>query len=139
MLSLKRNIEEQIQFKFAREQMIFNNHRTRLAGLEDDRLRLAQAMEERMKKKIDGPTFLFFMESMRVQELRIRILQNTIAAQQQVVDKIRLELSEAMKQRKIIEALREKDLQHYLRESRRKEQNESDEQALLRYGRGTFR
>jgi flagellar export protein FliJ len=93
-------------------------------------------MEERKKKPIIGSLFLFYMEAMRIQELQLRILQTTIAAQEKVVEKVRSELAEAMKKRKIIEVLREKELQKYLLETRRKEQNESDEQALLRHGRG---
>lgn len=136
VLTVRKNLEEQVQLKFAREQMVLQNHRTLLAGIEEQRQQLTVAMEERKKKTMAGAQFLFYMEAMRIQELRIHILQNTIAAQQHIVEQARKELSQAMKERKTIEVLREKELQHYLLETRRKEQNESDEQALLRHGRG---
>lgn len=136
VLTVRKNIEEQVQLKLAREQMMLQKHQLRFAELQDKRRELCEAMEERKKKPISGSLFLFYMEAMRIQELQLRILQTTIASQQQVVEKVRSELTDAMKKRKIIDVLREKELQKYLHEMRRKEQNESDEQALLRHGRG---
>jgi len=136
VLTVRKNIVEQVQFKLAREQLMLQKHELRFAELQDKRYELCEAMEERKKKPISGSLFLFYMEAMRIQELQLRILQTTIAAQEKVVEKVRSELAEAMKKRKTIEVLREKELQKYLLETRRKEQNESDEQALLRHGRG---
>ncbi|MFZ5772301.1 MAG: flagellar export protein FliJ [Desulfurivibrio sp.] len=136
VLTLRKNLEEQAQLKLAREQLMLQRHQLRFAELQEKRRELCEAMEERKKKTMSGSLFLFYMEAMRIQELQLRILQTTIAAQQQVVEKVRSELAEAMKKRKTIEVLREKELQKYLQETRRREQNESDEQALLRHGRG---
>lgn len=136
LLSLKRNIEDQSQLKLARQQIILNNHRLRLAGLEKDRQELIVKVEEGKKKTMSGPKFLFYMESMRLLELRIQILKNTIAAQKNVLETFRKALADAVQERKTIEVLRENQLQKYLLQARRKEQNESDEQALLRHGRG---
>ncbi|MCK9296293.1 MAG: flagellar export protein FliJ [Desulfobulbaceae bacterium] len=136
VLTVRKNIEEQVQLKLAREQMMLQRHQLRFAELQEKRRELCEAMEERKKKPISGSLFLFYMEAMRIQELQLRILQTTIASQQQIVEKVRAELGEAMKKRKIIDVLREKELQKYLQEMRRREQNESDEQALLRHGRG---
>lgn len=136
VLTVRKNIVEQVQLKLAREQLMLQKHGLRFAELQDKRYELCEAMEERKKKPMSGSLFLFYMEAMRIQELQLRILQTTIAAQEKIVEKVRSELGEAMKKRKIIEVLREKELQKYLLETRRKEQNESDEQALLRHGRG---
>ena len=136
VLTLRKNIEEQVQLKLAREQMMLQRHLLRFAELQQKRNELCEAMEERKKKPMSGSLFLFYMEAMRIQELQMRILQTTIAAQEQVVETVRGELAEAMKKRKTIDVLREKELQKYLVEMRRREQNESDEQALLRHGRG---
>jgi flagellar protein FliJ len=136
VLTVRKNIEEKIQLKLAREQMMLQNHLLRHADLQQKRRQFSEDMEERKKKPILGSVFLYYMEAMRVQELQLRMLQNTIAAQQKIVEKVRAELVEAMKKRKIINMLREKEFQQYQLEARRKEQNESDEQALLRHGRG---
>jgi flagellar protein FliJ len=136
VLTVRKNIEEQIQLKLAREQMMLHNHLARLADLQDKRRELSEAMEERKKKPMLGRMFLFYMEAMRIQELQMRILQTTIAAQRNIVEKVRDDLTQAMKKRKIIDVLRENELEKYLLETRRREQKESDEQALLRHGRG---
>lgn len=135
VLTLKKNEEEQIQLKLAREQMMLQHHHLRLTGLQEDRNRLGNLMEERKKKPMPTNLFLYYMEAMRVQVLQIHILKNTIAAQDKVVESVREELARATRARKTIELLRDKELARYLAESRRKEQNESDEQAILRHGR----
>jgi flagellar FliJ protein len=136
VLTVRKNIEEQMQLKLAREQMMLHNHQARLLDLQNRRRDLSEAMEERKKKPMSGSMFLFYMEAMRIQELQMRVLQTTIAAQGKVVEKVRADLAQAMKKRKIIDVLREKELEKYLLEARRREQKESDEQALLRHGRG---
>ncbi|MBI4792923.1 MAG: flagellar export protein FliJ [Deltaproteobacteria bacterium] len=136
VLTVRKNIEEQMQLKLAREQMMLHNHQARLVDLQDKRHELSEAIEERKKKPMLGRMFLFYMEAMRIQELQLRILQTTIASQKNIVEKVRADLAQAMKQRKIIDVLREKELEKYLLEMRRREQKESDEQALLRHGRG---
>lgn len=136
VLTVRKNIEEQMQLKLAREQMMLHNHQARLVDLQDKRHELSEAIEERKKKPMLGRMFLFYMEAMRIQELQMRILQTTIASQKNIVEKVRADLAQAMKQRKIIDVLREKELEKYLLEMRRREQKESDEQALLRHGRG---
>lgn len=136
VLTIRKNIEEKVQQKLAKEQMMLQNHQLRHADLLQERQQLSEDMEERKKKPLHGSIFLYYMEAMRVQELQLRMLRNTIAAQQQVVDRVRVELTEAMKKRKTLDMLREKEYKKYQTEERRKEQNESDEQALLRHGRG---
>lgn len=136
VLTLRKNIEEQVQLKLAREQMVLSNYQAHLDNVDDERVKFSADMEERKKKTMKGNTFLFFMESMRILELQMHVLKNSIAGQQQVVEKAREELAWAMKDRRVIEVLREKALLKYQHEERRKEQNENDEQALLRHGKG---
>ncbi len=136
VLTIRKNTEEKVQQKLAKEQMMLQNHQLRHVDLLQKRQQLSEDMEERKKKPIHGNLFLYYMEAMRVQELQLRMLRNTIAAQQQIVDRARAELAEAMKKRKTLDSLREREYRKYQIEARRKEQNESDEQALLRHGRG---
>ncbi|MFZ5758626.1 MAG: flagellar export protein FliJ [Thermodesulfobacteriota bacterium] len=136
VLTVRKNLEEQVQLKLGREQMVLNGQQLRLADLREKRAAIDRALEDLKKQTLPARTFLLYLESMRIHELQMHLLTSAIAAQQQVVERVRAELAEAMKQRKIIEALRENALQQYLAETRRKEQNESDEQALLRHGRG---
>lgn len=66
----------------------------------------------------------------------IRVQELTIEAVQDRVENKRLEVVEAMKERQILEALRDKQEQAYILENNRAEQNAMDEMSSLRYSRG---
>ena len=59
-----------------------------------------------------------------------------LAQVEQRAEAARAALAEAMRQRKAIEVLRDKQYQHWLSEQRRKETMELDELAVQRYARG---
>lgn len=133
--TIRRNIEEQAQLKLGREQSILNNHLVRLANLKKQRLAMIASLAEKERQKVSGALVQFYMESVRSQEVLMKMLDNTIAGQQQVVDQARAKLAEAVKERKTVEVIRQRDYDRYMTELRQKEQNESDEMAVLRHGR----
>jgi flagellar FliJ protein len=67
----------------------------------------------------------------------VRVQELTLDAVRQRVDAKREEVIEAMKRRKVLEALRDKQESAYLYESARAEQNELDADASVRYARRT--
>ena len=66
----------------------------------------------------------------------VRVQELTLEAIRQRVEAKRAEVVEAMKERKVLEALRDKQERAYLAECARVEQNELDAMASLRYARG---
>ena len=66
----------------------------------------------------------------------VRVQELTLEAIRQRVEAKRAEVVEAMKERKVLEALRDKQERAYLAECARAEQNELDAMASLRYARG---
>ncbi len=66
----------------------------------------------------------------------ITIQELTIQAIHERVEAKRLELIEAMKERKVLEALRDKQQEEYIKAQMKAEQNEMDEMASVRYARG---
>jgi len=137
VLTVRQNVEEQFQFRLAREQMILNGHKTRLVDLEARRQEIIADFEELKKQLLSGARFGYFMDSIRIKEEQIRIQVNTVKSQEQVVEEARGKLTQAMQQRKIVEVIREKQLQEYLFDVRKKEEIENDEQVVLRHGRGS--
>lgn len=135
LLTYRRNLEELAQQKFGREQHLLNMHRIRLDDLSNERRNLVAVFEERKKRRMNSAYFSFYMDSIRVKDQQIIVQKNTIESQKNVVETARKQLFERVKDRKIIEKAKEKDYQQYLLDSRRKEQNISDEQAVLRFGR----
>lgn len=137
VLTVRQNVEEQYQFRLAREQMILNGHKMRLVDLEDRRQEIIADFEELKKQPLSGARFGYFMDSIRIKEEQILIQENTVRSQEQVVEEARMKLTKAMQQRKVVEVIREKKLQDYLFDLRKKEQIENDEQVVLRHGRGS--
>ncbi len=135
--TIRRNKEEQIQLKLGQEQTILQNHLTRLAVFKEERLEMIASLAEKEKKKITGSLIQFYMEAVRSKEVLIKMLGNTIASQEQVVDQLRQKLIEAVKERRVVGVIRKRDYEKYLAEERKKEQNESDEMAVLRFGRSS--
>lgn len=135
LLGYRRTLEEQAQQALAKELAVLDAHRRRLAELEKERLQLADELEGRKEKKISAPLFALYMDALGRKEMEIRARHLMIESQEQAVARARNELAARMKARKVIERAREKDYQEYVRESLRREQNENDEQAVLRYGR----
>ena len=137
VLTVRKNLEEQFQFRLGREQMILNGHTMRLVDLEARRQEIIADFEELKKQPLSGARFSYFMDSIRIKEEQIRIQENTVRSQEQVVEEARRKLTQAMQQRKIVEVIREKQLQDYLFDLRKKEEIENDEQVVLRHGRGS--
>lgn len=135
--TIRRNEEELAQLKLGREQTILQNHLSRLAVFKEERLQMIASLNEKEQKKITGSLVQFYMEAVRSKEVLIKMLTNTIASQKQVVERARGRLTEAVKERKVVEVIRKRDYENYLTEARKKEQNESDEMAVLRFGRSS--
>ena len=75
----------------------------------------------------------FYMQSLRDD---IKVQELTLEAVRARVEAKRVEVTEAMKERKVIEALRDKQERVYLTAQMRAEQSGLDEMASLRYARG---
>lgn len=133
--TIRRNEEELAQLSLGRQQKILQKHLDLLAERRGERLEMIASLTEKEEKKITGSLVQFYMEAVRSREVLIKILENTIASQKQVVERARQKLAATVKERKIIEVVRKRDQERYLVAERKKEQNESDEMAVLRYGR----
>lgn len=136
--TIRRNKEEQAQLKLGREQTILQNHEDRLAALKEQRLAILTSLAQKEQQKIKGALVQFYMEAVRSNEVLGKIQANTIASQRQVVEQARRQLAEAVKERKVVGIIRKRDYEIYLAEERKKEQNESDEMAVLRFGRSAL-
>ncbi len=135
ILNMKEKLEDQAKNKYAQAN-------ARLLR-EQEKLEIIVARREEAREKLK----LVLYESLSVAEIRTR--ENAVevlkfyAMQQQLavkrcekeVEVAREELSEAMKERKIFEKLREKAFEEFVFEENRKEQKEVDE--LMSYKHGT--
>lgn len=135
VLTYRQNLEELAQQKLATEQIMLKKHLQRLEELRAERQEMIDDFEERKKKSLAAALFSFLMEGINAKEREIQVQRTTVETQRRVVETAREKLKDRIKDRKVIERARERDYQKYMKEFLRKEQNESDEQAVLRYGR----
>ena len=135
VLTYRQNLEDLAKEKLAREERILRNHIERLARLKEERLAMISELEERKKTSLPASLYSFYMDGIQLKESAIQMQITVIESQRQVVEQARKDLEDKVKARKVIEKAKERDYQNYLKEYLRRTQNESDEMAILRFGR----
>jgi len=135
ILGLRRNLEELVQQKLARELMVLEKQQQRLEELRRQRQNLIAEFEEKKHRLLAAPLFSFYMDAIGVREREIVAGRLLVENQQQLVLQIRRELTEKVRERKVLEKTRERDRQRFLQEQLQEEQMEADEQMVLRFGR----
>lgn len=135
LLTVRRNFEEQAQQRLAHELFVLENHKQHLAELEEERLGLFATLEERKKQTMTAAMFSFYVEAIHMKNRQIAFQHNAVLAQQEMIETVRADLLNKVKARKVVERLKEKDFLAWQQETIRKEQIESDEQAVMRFGK----
>ena len=76
-------------------------------------------------------------EAIEILKMYVRQQEIVVRQREQELEEARVRLSEAMKERKTFEKLREKAFDEFVAEENKKEQKEVDELVSYRYGTGT--
>jgi flagellar FliJ protein len=135
ILGLRRNLEELAQQKLARELALLAAEKLRLAALQQERKELIAEFEEEKHRKMSAPVFAFYVEGIFRKEQEVEAGFARVEAGQVAVVRAREELAAKMRDKKVMEKARERDYQKFLLAALKKEQNEADEQMVLRFGR----
>jgi flagellar FliJ protein len=135
ILGLRRNLEELAQQKLAKEITRLEEYRRGLAALKQQRQKLIAEFEEEKQRAMVAPLFALRVEGIFHKEEEIEAGTSVVEAQQGAVAQARDELAAKMRDKKVMEKARERDYQKYLLAALKKEQNEADEQMVLRFGR----
>lgn len=130
---LRAGVEREKRREFAAAAAAYNRERHELVRLE----REAEEKRGALRKELDGPCRL---EKLRNMENYLLRLQETVVAQRQRTEEAwhfmevkRRELVEASRERKVMDKLRERQLEEYLYELAREEQSFLDEVAGGRF------
>lgn len=135
LLTVRRNFEEQAQQRLAHELFVLENHKKYLADLEEQRLDLYATLEKKKEQAMSAAIFSFYVEAIHMKNRQIVFQHNAVLAQQEMIEGVRADLLNKVKARKVVERLKEKDFLAWRQELIRKEQIESDEQAVMRFGK----
>ena len=111
------------------------NHKKHLVELEELRLALFAALAEKQQQTISAAIYSFYVDAIHLKNRQIAFQHNAVMAQQEMIETVRAELVVKVKARKVVERLKEKDFLGWKQEMIRKEQVESDEQAIMRFGK----
>lgn len=135
VLGLRRNLEELAQQKLARELTLLEEQKLRLAALQQQRQELIAEFEEKKQRQMLAPLFAFYMEGIFRKEQEVAAGLGLVETQQGAVARAREELTGKVRDKKVMEKARERDHLKFLLAGLKKEQNEADEQMVLRFGR----
>lgn len=135
VLNYRRNLEELAQQQLGREQLALDGHLRQLAEFEAEFARLVEELEGRKQKPVPAPLYMLYRQAIDRKEADIARQHRVIEAQKKKVEQARTLLMERVKARKVMEKARERDQEKHLQNELRKEQNASDEQMVLRFGR----
>jgi flagellar FliJ protein len=135
VLGLRRNLEELAQQRLARELALLEEQNLRLAALKRQRQELIAEFEEKKHRQMAASVFAFYMEGIFRKEQEVADGRNLVEAQGRAVARAREELTARLRDKKVMEKARDRDYRKFLQAGLKKEQNEADEQMVLRFGR----
>lgn len=135
LLTVRRNREELCQNRLAHELFVLENHKQYLVDLQNQRSELFETLEKKKEETLSVAMFSFYVEAIHNRNRQIAFQMTAIEAQKAAVEEVRAELAVKMKERKVVERLKEKNFIAYTKELERKAQVESDEMAVMRFGR----
>jgi flagellar FliJ protein len=124
-LELKKQQEEDVKNKLGKAVMRLEKERKKLFLLEMEKDRYIEEYKD--KKRINIKKIREYAEYIKIVAGRIELQIENVKYIQSNVDKIKEELIDAMRDRKIVEKLRERKYELYLKEINRKEQIYVDE------------
>lgn len=136
VLFFRSTLEEKAQLALARAQHLLEEQSQRLQRLRDERQEMMAELERRKQGAMAATLYAIYVEGLVGMEGEIVRQVGTVEGQEQVVETCRQELARRMQDRKVMERLKEKDFQLFIAETLKREQKQSDEQAILRYGKG---
>ncbi|OIP45923.1 MAG: flagellar export protein FliJ [Deltaproteobacteria bacterium CG_4_10_14_3_um_filter_60_8] len=136
VLFFRTSLEEKAQLALSREQRLLEDYRQRLQRLQDERQAMMADLEQRKQGAMAASLYALYVEGLLGMEREIAGQADTVAGQGRVVEDCRQELARRMQDRKVMDRLKEKDYRLFIAETLKREQKQSDEQAILRYGKG---
>ncbi len=135
VLEYRLNVEEKILNEFSDTKRHLEEQKAVLKALINERENLMddlRSMQRAPMKADDIAAILGYVDNLRERE---KVQKNIIHQAKEVVEQKRKELVEAVKNRKVMENLRDKHAEEYLKNLNETEQKNSDEMSVLKFGR----
>ena len=134
VLDYRLNIEEKILNEFSELKRELDRQKAMLEELKSERENMVAGLRNMQSQTIkahDISSILVYVERLRESEKQ----QNQVILQTiEAVDQKRKDLVEAVKNRKIMENLKDKQKEEYIKDVNDTEQKDSDEMSVLKFG-----
>lgn len=132
-LNIKEKIEEQKRTEYGKAVSNLENEKLALQKIFENKNKTITSMQENINLNVNSITlknfndYLIFLDKEAIRQKKV------IEEEKVKVEQARLELVEAIKQKKTIETLKEKHKEEYLKEELKKEQQIIDEIVSFKY------
>lgn len=133
VLNHRRFIEEKLQKELGQLEAILGNERKRLSDLIRARREISKELQEKQREIITISETLLHVRFIEQLSRREDLLKKKILNAEKEVEQKREDLIEAMKNRKVLEKLKEKGWETYKHNMMRKEQEFMNEMAAVRF------
>ena len=135
LLSYRRHLKEMTEVELSLEQHRLKKSRDHLNSIREDLLETSKDLAKGLKGKLPSHLIKNYSEYISAQKIRITLQEIEILKSTEKVEEKREELLEKTKQHKVIEKLKEKDIQKWKRQQLIMEQQEISETAIIRHGK----
>lgn len=132
VLNLKNQQEDNLKNELGKALRRLDNEKHKLAQLKSSLIDLEAQFNEKAKKS-DVYKLIKFNEYLSLLTSKIKLQKEKVNCAALNVDKVREELVKAVKERKILDKLKEKKKEEYFQEQKRSEQKTNDE--IVSYNR----
>ncbi len=136
ILDLKVRLEDQKKSKYGEANEELKRQEDKLNVLYEERMHQFNLMRERGKVGLTPKELIVYNNYIERLKRSIEIQKVVVERAKRAVEKARLELVEAAKQRKMFETLKEKKLEEYWEDYYKKEQSQLDEIVSYKYNGG---
>lgn len=136
ILDLKIRLEDQKKSKYGEANEELKRQKDKLNVLYEERAHQYELMREKGRTGVTPKDLIIYNNYMDRLKRSIEIQLVVVAQAKKNVEKARLELVEAAKQRKMFETLKEKKLEEYWEDYYKKEQAQLDEIVSYKYNGG---
>jgi flagellar FliJ protein len=132
-LRLKEKLEEQAKVKFGAAAAALEREKKKKAALELDKTASVAALRDEVQNGIAPSGWAGWNGYIEALKRKIAVQQGVIDKAAEYLEEKRLELTEAMRERKTIETLRDKALEEYGIEEKKAERKLTDELVASRF------
>lgn len=137
LLDIKKKLEAQEKNNYSRANLRLQEAEEKRQALQNRQQEAEQELKETMLSSLHVLEIRQKEEAIEILKMYVRQQEIVVKQREQELEEARIRLSEAIKERKTFEKLREKAFAEFVAEENKKEQKEVDELVSYRYGTGT--